>query len=104
MKTQTKISPKNFEAAITMEEVKLSEELESIWAQKRRGALASLTRNKQQLVQGFIAGDGIETLLELVQHTQEWRDHLKVQLDMADLAAQRLLVAAGTVMELKAAL
>ena len=89
----------NFDPVLTTEQLEAFEhEQSTIWRPKRRLALIALTRSKDQLVKGCAEGSGIDTLFEMVEHINEWSEHLKVLLEMSETATARLLVTASAIL------
>ena len=91
----------DFEAEMTQEQVKEYETGQNeVWGMKRRITLISLTRTKAELVAGFSdTENGVEMLMEMIDHVHEWRDHLKASLGLAEAASSRLIVTCAAAMK-----
>lgn len=86
-----------FDAVVTQEQIQGYERSQDeMWGTKRRVAMIALSRSKKQLIKGF--GDGVETLIEMIDHINEWRDHMKGQIEMAEQATARLLIVSSAIL------
>jgi len=85
----------DFEAVLTTQEVEYERAQDARWAAKRRTALFALSRSRTQLLEQFGESHGQATLLDLIEDVSCWRDHLKKQVELADMAAARLAVVLG---------
>ncbi len=69
---------------------------EKTWGVKRRLVLSVLARSRAQLLQGFARpDDDANDLLELIDHIDEYRVHLKAALELAESANARILCVFG---------
>lgn len=88
----------DFEAVLSEQQVEEYERTQNThWGARRRMALVSLLRNKQQLVDGFGEGDGPDALLDMIEDISDWQNHLKSQLELAEMAVARLAVVSSAI-------
>lgn len=88
----------NFEAVLTKQEVEYERAQDARWGAKRRTALVSLSWSKTQLVDRFGEGGGPDTLLDMIEDISEWQEHLKSQVELADMAFARLAVVSSAIL------
>lgn len=96
--TQKPAKPKkrpSFKAVFTDEQVKSFEaDHNETWGVKRRLTMITLSRSSKQLMDGFapmIAEDDGEAFSSLLDQINDYRDHMKAGVELADAAMARLL-------------
>lgn len=91
-----------FGRVLTEEQVDQADAAHVSWEEKRRVALFTLARTKEQLVNGFDSGDGPDLLLEMLEHLSEYKKYCEALAEMAAAAAFRLAVVAASTIEKRA--
>lgn len=88
-----------FDSVLTDEQVEEFEKAQTEWGPKRRCALITLARTRQQLVDGFGSGDGPDVLLEMIGHVSDYEKHCKALAELAATAVARLMAVAAATIE-----
>ncbi len=88
-----------FDSVLTDEQVEEFEKAQQEWGPKRRCALITLARTRQQLVDGFGSGDGPDVLLEMIGHVSDYEKHCKALAELAATAVARLMAVAAATIE-----
>lgn len=88
-----------FDSVLTDEQVEEFEKAQTEWGPKRRCALITLARTRQQLVDGFGSGEGPDVLLEMIGHVSDYEKHCKALAEMAATAVARLMAVAAATIE-----
>lgn len=91
----------DFPADMTMQQLADGEVgYDELWGPKRRLALISLARSKAELVDGFSKSDnGPEVLMDMIEHVQDWMQHLQACIAIGESAHARLSVTCATVIK-----
>jgi hypothetical protein len=88
----------DFDAVLTNEEFQEYEATQNeTWGVNRRIAMITLARSKAQLVGGFGKAGNTDALLEMIERVQDWSDHLKASIEMAEMASARLMAVASAI-------
>jgi hypothetical protein len=99
--TMDEVAQRDFTALVTEAQIEESErEYNSIWGMRRRVMLISLARSRDQLLEGFGSGDGPDTLLNMVEEINLYKDHLREGAEIADTAVSRLLCVVHAIIEM----
>ncbi len=93
------LSKITFDSVLTDEDVEKFEAQQPEWGPKRRVALITLARTRQQLVDGFGSGEGPDVLLEMIGHVSDYEKHCKALAEMAATAVARLMAVAAATIE-----
>lgn len=88
-----------FDSVFTDEQVEAFEKAQAEWGPKRRCALITLARTRQQLVDGFGSGEEPDALLEMIGHVSDYEKHCKALAEMAATAVARLMAVAAATIE-----
>lgn len=88
-----------FDSVLTDQQVEEFESAQTEWGPKRRCALITLARTRQQLVDGFGSGEGPDVLLEMIGHVSDYEKHCKALAEMAATAVARLMAVAAATIE-----
>ena len=88
-----------FDSVLTDQQVEEFEAAQTEWGPKRRCALITLARTRQQLVDGFGSGDGPDVLLEMIGHVSDYEKHCKALAELAATAVARLMAVAAATIE-----
>ena len=90
--TMQLLAEHDFDALLTMAQIEEFEaNYDETWRPLRRIALIVLARSKTQLVEGFGDGEGLDVLLDMMEHIGDYQDHLKSSLEVTEMAFDRLL-------------
>jgi hypothetical protein len=88
----------DFSAELTNEHVQEYESTQNkIWGDRRRLTMTSLTQSKKQLIDTFGDGNSPDLVLGFVEIVNEWRDHMLCHVEVAEVAAARLLSVANAI-------
>lgn len=80
-----------FTPAFTEDQVfQMETEYNEHWGVKRRLVMISLTRTAAQLAEGFASIDG-EAFTELLGHFDDFKNHCKAGMELAESATARML-------------
>ena len=86
------IAATSFEPAMTKEQVLAAEaKYEKTWGYSRRIAMMTLTRTREELIDGFADDPEFDqALMEMLDHIEHYENHLKAGAEMAGAAIARL--------------
>lgn len=84
----------DFEPLMTRDQLRESEaEYNETWGVKRRITMLALTLSRSEFLENHRAsGNEPEVLLDMIDHVDEYRTHLKAGLELAEAARARLLI------------
>ena len=91
-KQMADIAAISFEPVMTKDEVFAAEaRYEKTWGLSRRIAMMTLTRTREELIDGFADDPEFDqTLMEMIDHIEHYENHLKAGAEMAGAAIARL--------------
>jgi len=88
-----------FDSLLSDEDVEKFEAQQPEWGVQRRVTLITLARTRQQLIDGFGDGDGQDMLFEMIDHIKDYEKHCKDLVEMASIAAARMIAVAAACIE-----